>query len=114
MIQFKMLGINFVFSGVFLSDLTMIEEGNPDLIQDLINFKKRDMIYQVIEKVLRYQQDAYNFQCTDEKALNAFVTLPHMKEQLLYNKSLEIEPRGVENKRDLLKLESKSKRDLFA
>jgi son of sevenless-like protein len=51
-----MLGINFVFSGVFLSDLTMIEEGNPDLIQDLINFKKRDMIYQVIEKVLRYQQ----------------------------------------------------------
>lgn len=34
----------------------MIEEGNPDLIQDLINFKKRDMIYQVIEKVLRYQQ----------------------------------------------------------
>jgi son of sevenless-like protein len=56
MIQFKMLGINFVFSGVFLSDLTMIEEGNPDLIQDLINFKKRDMIYQVIEKVLRYQQ----------------------------------------------------------
>jgi hypothetical protein len=102
------------YIGVFLSDLTMIEEGNPDLIQDLINFKKRDMIYQVIEKVLRYQQDAYNFQCTDEKALNAFVTLPHMKEQLLYNKSLEIEPRGVENKRDLLKLESKSKRDLFA
>lgn len=34
----------------------MIEEGNPDMVQDLINFKKRDMIYQVIEKVLRYQQ----------------------------------------------------------
>lgn len=48
--------MNLVFSGVFLSDLTMIEEGNPDLVQDLINFKKRDMIYQVIEKVLRYQQ----------------------------------------------------------
>ncbi len=61
-----------------------------------------------------YIQDAYNFQCADPKTLDAFVNLPHMKEQLLYNKSLEIEPRNIENKKDLLKMESKSKRDLFA
>jgi hypothetical protein len=37
-------------------DLTMIEEGNPDEIDGLINFQKLSMIYQVIEKVQRYQQ----------------------------------------------------------
>jgi hypothetical protein len=37
-------------------DLTMIEEGNPDEIDGLINFQKLSMVYQVIEKVQRYQQ----------------------------------------------------------
>lgn len=59
--------------GVFLSDLTFVSEGNPDILYDnLINFKKSTCFslwqltilgmyeYSIIDQVLQFQQDEYN------------------------------------------------------
>ena len=54
------------YMGVYLTDLTFIEDGNPDFLKDkyakekeghqLINFRKREMVYKVIQGVLVHQQ----------------------------------------------------------
>ncbi|PRP83686.1 hypothetical protein PROFUN_03841 [Planoprotostelium fungivorum] len=48
------------FLGLFLRDLVYIDE-NPDTIDDLINVNKRKQIYDIIEKVTRYQNQGYSF-----------------------------------------------------
>jgi hypothetical protein len=50
------------YLGVYLTDLTFIEDGNPDYIYGLINFFKRKLVYTVISQVKQYQQAAYNLQ----------------------------------------------------
>lgn len=91
------------YIGVFLMDLTMIEEGNPDEIDGLINFQKLSMIYQVIEKVQRYQQDPYEFTPT-ESLLTFLLDPPHVAdEKELYRLSVQREPRSSENKRRLVR-----------
>jgi len=49
------------YLGVYLTDLTFIEEGNPDKIQEdkLINFDKRRRIAAVINEIKQYQQTPY-------------------------------------------------------
>ena len=49
------------FLGVYLTDLTFVEDGNPDKVQGLVNFRKRQLEYDVIIQVLKFQQVAYNF-----------------------------------------------------
>jgi hypothetical protein len=41
--------------GVYLTDLTFIEDGNPDYVNELINFSKRSLIYTVIAKIQQFQ-----------------------------------------------------------
>merc|ERR1712137_197277 len=54
------------YLGVPLTDLTFIEE-NPDDVEDkrsgktVINFTKRCMVYEIVEKLLDYQNTPYNF-----------------------------------------------------
>lgn len=45
----------FSYSGVYLSDLTFMEDGNSDTLEGLINMNKRRMIYNVIESVHQFQ-----------------------------------------------------------
>jgi hypothetical protein len=47
--------------GVYLTDLTFVEDGNPDRVQGMTNFRKRKLEYDVIVQVRRYQDMAYNF-----------------------------------------------------
>jgi hypothetical protein len=47
--------------GIYLTDLTFIEDGNPDYISSLINFKKRELVYDVIREIEQYQQKGYDF-----------------------------------------------------
>ncbi len=47
--------------GTYLSDLTFIEDGNPDSMNDLINFTKREMVYNTIAEIKNFQQTGYNF-----------------------------------------------------
>jgi hypothetical protein len=83
-----------VFSGVYLTDLTFIDE-NPDNIGGLINFFKRRMIYNVISKIQQYQNTHYNLQPVwqIQKQLQA---LPTLDEQTMHTLSLKREPRHAE------------------
>jgi hypothetical protein len=43
------------YMGVYLQDLTFIEQGNPDTIDDLINWEKRVLVSSVLGHAQRYQ-----------------------------------------------------------
>ena len=70
-----------------------MEDGNPDMTKNnLINFQKRELIYNVIEEVARYQQSPYLFPVVEP--INTILTdLPACSESDLYDLSLKYEPR---------------------
>merc|ERR1712137_1127881 len=81
------------FLGTYLTDITFIEDGNPDFVQGLINYRKRELVYSVIREIQQYQQKSY----TDD-----FVNIAHFltelasnDEEKLYELSLIREPRGA-------------------
>lgn len=80
------------YLGMYLTDLTFIEDGNQNFISGLINFKKRQMIYNVIAEIQLYQQDRYNIPPNPSilSSLSKFESKPVNE---LYNISLIREPR---------------------
>jgi hypothetical protein len=47
--------------GVYMSDLTFVEDGNPDRVHgNLINYRKRQLEYDIIVQLLAYQNQTYN------------------------------------------------------
>ena len=83
-------------SGVYLSDLTFIDEGNPDVLEErYINFDKYDMTYNALREVLVFQQSRYEF-VPNFLLQNYFYALPALDEKTLYNISLFVEPRGAD------------------
>lgn len=88
------------FLGIYLQDLTFIEDGNPDFLKhssNLINFAKQQKAAEVIREIKQFQSPPYIFQYVPE--IQEFV-----KYQLsvsrdvdyLYERSLELEPRATE------------------
>lgn len=77
---------------MYLSDLTFIEDGNPDLIGNLINFQKREMVSKVIIELQVYQQTPYNLTVIP-KISSLLKRLPVKTEKELYQLSLLREPR---------------------
>lgn len=85
------------YLGVYLTDLTFIEDGNPDFIGKLINFTKRKYIYDVIAKVKQYQYTSYNLQPVYQ--ISCLLVQPvreHMDEDKQFKVSLQREPRNAE------------------
>src|SRR3990167_8406072 len=83
------------YLGVHLSDLTFIEEGNPHYLEGtkLINFERRQLIYDVVHLIQCLQRNYYNFQEVNQ--LSVLLTkLPRMSDKHLYQLSLKHEPRG--------------------
>jgi len=94
------------YLGLFLSDLTFMEDGNPDLLdregRSLLNFPKHMMIYKAIDSLLRYQHSADYKSLPKTEPLYTFLyELPALDENVLYALSLEREPRNASAK-DLL------------
>jgi len=83
------------YLGVYLTDLTFIEDGNKDFTNELINFRKRQLVSDVIAEVQLYQQFPYNIQ-PNEKLIAILKNLPYTKEDQLYQMSLLREPRNAE------------------
>jgi len=85
-------------SGVFLQDLTYLEDGNSDYLtvvcgrKDIINFEKMRQLAEVIQQVQYYQQHSYPF--TKVESIYGFFSnsLPCLTEQECYMRSREIEP----------------------
>ena len=82
------------YIGVFLSDLTMLDE-NPNNIDGLINFDKRRHIHKSIRTIELLQTS--NYLLEEVPMIKSFILqIQDRKDDDLYNLSLQIEPRGVE------------------
>jgi len=80
------------YMGVYLSDLTFIEEGNPDKIGHLINFEKCILLFNGIREIMTYQQQPYNIRLIP-KIASLLKKLPTKNDKDLYQLSLQREPR---------------------
>lgn len=88
--------------GVYLTDLTFIEDGIPSVIKktNLINFAKRSKTAEVIRDIQQYQNVTYSLQPVPE--LQDYV-LSNMQAASdvheMYDKSLQMEPREREDEK---------------
>ena len=85
------------YLGVFLTDLTFIEDGNHDYVSDskvLINFDKRRKISMVIRDIQQYQQTPY---CLEGVPFiqDYLRKAEFWEENEIYDASLKVEAKGM-------------------
>lgn len=91
-----------VYPGVYLTDLTFIEDGIPSVIKrtNLINFAKRAKTAEVIRDIQQYQNVPYPLKPVGD--LQDYV-LSNMQAagdvHEMYDKSLQVEPREREDEK---------------
>jgi hypothetical protein len=85
--------------GVYLQDLTFIEDGNEDMLEEnLINFTKRRMIYKSILSIRQFQQSPYNFYSVDaiqDHLCLAIDNSSSVSDDDMFNISRKIEPKEL-------------------
>eukprot|EP00026_Physarum_polycephalum_P003142 Phypoly_transcript_03151.p1 GENE.Phypoly_transcript_03151~~Phypoly_transcript_03151.p1 ORF type:complete len:727 (+),score=161.57 Phypoly_transcript_03151:83-2263(+) len=87
------------YLGVFLTDLTFIEDGTKDTLNgrdDLIHFEKRRKVSMVIRDIQQYQQTPYHFNL-EPTIKEALITLQSQDEDTLYKQSMTSEPRDAKD-----------------
>eukprot|EP01122_Echinamoeba_exundans_P011045 TRINITY_DN4269_c0_g1_i1.p1 TRINITY_DN4269_c0_g1~~TRINITY_DN4269_c0_g1_i1.p1 ORF type:complete len:1857 (-),score=321.81 TRINITY_DN4269_c0_g1_i1:1141-6711(-) len=85
------------YVGVPLKDLTFIEDGNPNLVNGLINWAKRKLVFDVVGDFLRHQIVIYRINpiaIGDSPFDQILRELPNLDEAEQFRLSLEVEPRG--------------------
>ena len=90
------------FFGVYLTDLTFIEDGMSSIIKktDLINFSKRAKTAEVIREIQTYQNVSYPFKAVPELQgyiLDMMQSAGDVHE--MYERSLQVEPREREDEK---------------
>ncbi|KNC77529.1 hypothetical protein SARC_10011 [Sphaeroforma arctica JP610] len=81
-------------TGIYLTDLTFIEEGNPDKLPGgQINFNKRRIFAGTITQILDYQKNEYNFTVVNGLRWHLTHLFLSWNEDGLYKQSLLVEPR---------------------
>lgn len=90
------------FFGIYLTDLTFIEDGIPSVIKktQLINFAKRSKTAEVIRDIQQYQNVPYALQAVPELQdyiLRSMQGASDVHE--MYERSLEVEPREREDEK---------------
>lgn len=84
------------YLGVYLTDLTFIEDGNPDNLpdNDYINFIKRQKVSQVISEIQQYQNTPYCLE--DVQFIRDYLcSVESLDENTCYQMSLEREERNA-------------------
>lgn len=84
------------FLAIYMSDLTFVDDGNPNCIDGLINFSKRRLVYSIISDLLNFQNHPYNLTVIPElkrmlEDINS--QLEGITDKALYDISLQREPR---------------------
>ncbi|MCJ1311190.1 hypothetical protein MMC25_004861 [Agyrium rufum] len=90
------------FFGVYLTDLTFIEEGIPSVMKrtNLINFTKRTKTAEVIRDIQQYQNAPYPLQAVPELQDHILSQLQGASDvHEMYDKSLQVEPREREDEK---------------
>jgi len=81
------------YLGMYLTDLTFIEDGNPNMHGKLVNFFKRQLVSEVISNIQQYQQTPYNLEPV--KFLQFWLmNIKTLDKEKCYEMSLQILPRG--------------------
>jgi hypothetical protein len=80
------------YVGVHLTDLFFKEDANPDNVDGLINYRKRELVFESIEHIQRFQAVSYEFEMP-EPATTFLRAPPSLNEEMLYELSLHFEPR---------------------
>uniref|UniRef100_A0A6B2L5K5 Ras-GEF domain-containing protein n=1 Tax=Arcella intermedia TaxID=1963864 RepID=A0A6B2L5K5_9EUKA len=84
------------YFGLFLTDLTFTEDGNMDEYKGLINWTKRKLIGQILQKIKNYQSTGFNIQPIYQ-IQQIFRVLKHRRtEEEQYADSLLREPRKAD------------------
>ena len=79
-----------------LKDITFIEDGNPDFVDNnLINFAKQMLLFESISKFLSFQQYDYPHAVDENISMN-LRDIFYLGESELYELSLKREPKGAE------------------
>jgi son of sevenless len=100
-------------AGVYLTDLTFIEDGIPSIIKktNLINFAKRAKTAEVIRDIQQYQNVVYSLQPVTE--LQDYI-LSNMQAagdvHEMYDKSLQVEPREREDEKIVRYVQAREQR----
>lgn len=85
------------YIGTYLTDLTFIDEGNQDYIVDgttqLINYKKFQMISELIQRIQRFQRIGYTFTLDHELKKYLLQSSVAMDDNTAYKLSLKIDPK---------------------
>eukprot|EP01103_Thecamoeba_quadrilineata_P013308 TRINITY_DN3658_c0_g1_i2.p1 TRINITY_DN3658_c0_g1~~TRINITY_DN3658_c0_g1_i2.p1 ORF type:complete len:428 (+),score=38.72 TRINITY_DN3658_c0_g1_i2:47-1330(+) len=84
-------GPTLPYLGITLRDITFIEEGNPDFIDDEINFEKLHFLGLTISEVLDFQ---HKYEYFENLPLQAILLKPlYLPDEILYKHSIDTEPR---------------------
>ena len=90
----------FLPSGVYLTDLTFIEDGNRDILgQNRINMAKYRFIYNTLYGLERYQTVRYclnRVEVVENFLKDLLKQMEEVSEEALYQMSLKREPRGCQ------------------
>ncbi|XP_055314318.1 ras-specific guanine nucleotide-releasing factor 2-like isoform X3 [Sitodiplosis mosellana] len=82
------------YLGMYLTDLSFIEEGTPDFTPDgLLNFSKMRMLAHVIREIRHFQQTPYKIEHIPKVTSYLLDGSLLLDDDELYSKSLQIEPR---------------------
>ena len=85
----------YIYRGVYLSDLTFIDEGNPTILEGgLINFSKQELVQSVLSEINMYKQTPFPFY-KSEPLHTYLLSLPALDEDQLFEVSLLREARAV-------------------
>jgi len=93
-----------VMTGLYLTTLTFIQDGAPNNVGTLVNFRKRQKAAEVIEEIQKWQSKPFNYAKVDHihdyimECLNKFDNRPDVSDEF-WNLSLEREPREREDER---------------
>jgi son of sevenless len=91
-------------TGLYLTTLTFIQDGAPNNIGPLVNFRKRHKAAEVIEEIQKWQSKPFNYTKVDlihdyiMECLNKFNNRPDVSDEF-WNLSLEREPREREDEK---------------
>lgn len=89
--------LTFFKLGVFLRDLTFIEDGNPDKINELVNFEKIKLMGSIIQEVKSFQSTKYTFKKNEavSRFLSKSLTAPpsDCEDDTMYTLSVVVEPK---------------------
>jgi son of sevenless len=102
------------FLGVYLTDLTFLDLGNPDFLPEshFINFEKRRKVFQLVREIQKYQNTMFPFTyipqvqelmgklCDPARPIGWANSGLIMTEDELYDKSTTVEPKEASSDED--------------